>query len=197
MRLSRLFAVLAKTVLLGLALMAFSGLSSAQGFFKMPEVNVFAGYSLQRYDASPYGFSGKQNLNGGNLEVSLPNLYKGWGVVGDFSGHWNNELKTFNFLLGPQYRFEWKGIDFFGHVLAGKSRSRLLQLGTSQIQPSSLGGTIALGGGADIPLGKRFSFRAVQADYLINSAFGAKHYDVRYSSGLVIKFGKKSAPPSF
>jgi hypothetical protein len=60
-----------------------------------------------------------------------------------------------------------------------------------------LGGTVALGGGADIPIGKRFAFRAIQADYLINSAFGVRHHDTRYSSGLVIIFGKRSAPPSF
>jgi hypothetical protein len=79
----------------------------------------------------------------------------------------------------------------------GKSRTRLLKLGTSQIEPSTLGGTIALGGGVDIPIGKRFAFRAIQADYLNNSAFGSRHGDVRYSSGIVVVFGKKSPPPSF
>jgi hypothetical protein len=197
MRLPHLFVVPTKAVILSLGFLGFSAVSSAQGIFKLPELNVFAGYSLQRYDAAPYGFSGRLNLNGGNLEVSLPNLYQGLGVAADFSGHFNDQLKTFNFLIGPQYRFEVKGIDLFGHVLGGKSRSRLLKLGTSQIEPSSLGGTIALGGGADIPIGKRFALRAIQADYLINSAFGVKHYDVRYSSGLVIEFGKKSSPPSF
>ena len=196
MRLPRLCAVLAKSAIPLVALLVFAEPSSAQGFFKKPEVNIFAGYSLQRYDASQYGFEQKQNLNGGNLEISLPDLYRGFGVVGDFSGHWNDEIETFNFTGGPQYRFELKGIDFFGHALFGKSRSRLLKLGTSQIEPSSLGGTAALGGGVEIPLGKRFSFRAIQADYVINSAFGVRHHDMRYSSGLVIAFGKRSPPPS-
>lgn len=197
MRLPRPCAVMAKSALGFVALFLFTGTCSAQGFFKKPEVNVFAGYSLQRYDASQYGFRKTQNLNGGNLEISLPDLYQGFGVVADFSGHWNGEIETFNFTGGPQYRFEVKGIDFFGHGLFGKSRSRLLKLGTSQIEPSSLGGTAALGGGADIPFGKRFAFRAIQADYVINSAFGVRHHDMRYSSGLVIVFGKRSAPPSF
>jgi hypothetical protein len=197
MRLPRPCAVLAKSALPLVALLVFAGPCSAQGFFKKPEVNVFAGYSLQRYDASQYGFGQTQNLNGGNLEVSLPDLYQGLGAVVDFSGHLNDEIKTFNFLGGPQYRFELKGIDFFGHALFGKSRSRLLKLGVSQIEPSSLGGTVAFGGGVDIPFSGRFAFRAIQADYLINSAFGVRHYDTRYSSGLVIIFGKRSAPPSF
>lgn len=197
MQLPRLCTVLAKSTIPLVVLLSFAGPCSAQGFFKKPEVNIFAGYSLQRYDASQYGFGNTQNLNGGNLEISLPDLYRGLGVVGDFSGHWNDEIETFNFTGGPQYRFEVKGIDFFGHALFGKSRSRLLKLGTSQIEPSTLGGTAALGGGADIPIGKRFAFRAIQADYLINSAFGVRHHDTRYSSGLVIIFGKRPAPPSF
>jgi hypothetical protein len=197
MRLPRLSALPARVTLLGFTLVALAALSPAQGFFKVPELNVFAGYSLQRYNASQYGFAKTLNLNGGDFEVSLPNLYQGFGLVADFSGHENNELKTFNFLGGPQYRFELKGIDFFGHALIGKSRTRLLKLGTSQIEPSTLGGTIALGGGVDIPIGKRFAFRAIQADYLNNSAFGSRHGDVRYSSGIVVVFGKKSPPPSF
>jgi len=197
MQLPRPCAVLAKSAIPLVALFLFARPCSAQGFFKKPEVNVFAGYSLQRYNASQYGFGNTQNLNGGNLEISLPDLYRGLGAVGDFSRHWNDEIKTFNFTGGPQYRFEVKGIDFFGHALFGKSRSRLLKLGVSQIEPSSLGGTAILGGGADIPVGKRFAFRAIQADYLINSAFGVRHHDMRYSSGLVIIFGKRSAAPSF
>jgi hypothetical protein len=193
----RLSDLLAKVVIFGAVTATLCSLSAAQGFFKKPEVNVVAGYSLQRFDATKYNFSATQNLQGGFLEVSLPNLYQGWGVAADFSGHWNDQLETFNFLIGPQYRFELKGVDFFAHGLGGKSRSRLLKLGTSQIEPSSLGATFAMGGGADIPIGKRFSIRAAQVDYLINSAFGSKHYDLRYSSGIVISFGKKAPPPSF
>jgi hypothetical protein len=160
-------------------------------------VNIFAGYSLVRYDSVPLGFSDKLNMNGGNLEVSLPDLYQGWGIVGDFSGHKNDEMKMFNYTVGPQYRFELKGVDIFGHLLLGKSRSRLLKVGTSIIEPSSLGFMVAMGGGADIPIGNRFAIRAIQYDYMINSAFQDHLHDMRFSSGLVIKFGKKSSPPSF
>src|SRR3974377_2037555 len=97
MRLLRPCAVLAKSAIPLVALLVFAGPCLAQGFFKQPEVNVSVGYSLQRYDASQYGFGSRQNLNGGNLEISLPDLYQGLGAVGDFSGHWNNEIETFNF----------------------------------------------------------------------------------------------------
>jgi len=199
MRNLRVSAVLFKAAVLGVALSAFSLVASGQGFLglKPPEVNIFAGYSLARYDSVPLGFSDKLNMNGGNLELSLPNLYQGWGIVGDFSGHKNSELEMFNYTVGPQYRFELKGIDLFGHFLIGKSRSRLLKTGTSIIQPSSLGLMVAMGGGVDIPIGNRFAFRAIQYDYMINSAFADHLHDMRFSSGLVVNFGKRSSPPSF
>jgi hypothetical protein len=99
MRLPRPCAVLAKSAIPLVAIFVLAGPCLAQGFFKKPEVNIFVGYSLQRYDASQYGFENTQNLNGGNLEISLPDLYQGLGVVGDFSGHWNDEIKTFNFTV--------------------------------------------------------------------------------------------------
>ncbi len=210
MHFPRLSALPVKAALLGMALSGFCAFSSAQDSapkaahnstqrsYLAPEVNIFAGYSFLRYDSVPLGFSDKLNLSqGGNVEVSLPHLYQGLGVVVDVSGHWSDQLKSFNFMAGPQYRFEVKRIDLFGHLLIGKSRSRLLQVGNSLLQPSSLGGAVALGGGADIPIGKRFSVRVIQADYIINSAFGDRLHNVRYSSGLVIDFGKKSSPPSF
>lgn len=199
MRNLRVSALLVKAAVLVVALFALPLLASGQGFLglKPPEVNVFAGYSLLRYDSVPLGFSNKLNMNGGNLELSLPNLYQGWGIVGDFSGHKNNELEMFNYTVGPQYRFELKGVDLFGHFLIGKSRSRLLKVGSSIIEPSSLGLTVAMGGGVDIPIGNRFAFRAIQYDYMINSAFADHLHDMRFSSGLVINFGKKSSPPSF
>lgn len=199
MRNLRVSALAVKVAVLSIAISFCTAVASGQGFLglKPPEVNVFAGYSLLRYDSVPLGFSDRLNMNGVNLELSLPNLYQGFGVVADFSGHRNNEMEMFNYTVGPQYRFELKGIDIFGHLLLGKSRSRLREVGTSIIEPSSLGFTVGMGGGADIPIGDRFAIRAIQYDYMINAAFQDHLHDMRFSSGLVINFGKKSSPPSF
>jgi len=193
----RLFAVCTKAAALLFAVSCFSLFASGQGFFKMPEVNIFAGYSLVRFDSQPLGYSKTLNLNGGNLEISLPNLYQGLGIAADVSGHWNDQAEQFNFLIGPQYRFEVKGLRPFAHGLFGKTRTRLLQLGASQAEPSTLGYGVALGGGFDIPLGDRFSIRPIQADYLVSSGFGNKRHDVRYSAGIVVRFGKTTEAPSF
>jgi hypothetical protein len=174
-----------------------SSWASAQSFLKKPTVELFAGYSLLRYDAVPLGFSSPLNLNGGNLEVLLPDIYRGWGVTFDFSGHHSNEMEEFNFLLGPQYRFELKGMRFYGHGLWGRARDRLLHTGASQLEASTVGYAVALGGGLDVPWGNRFAIRPIQADYLISSAFGENRHSFRYSAGLVIRFGKAAKEPSF
>ena len=78
--------------------------------------------------------------------------------------------------------------------MGGKTRTRLNNIGSSQIQPSSLGGAAALGGGIEVPWKQRILLRPIQADYLINGAFGDRFSNIRISSGLVFVFGKKPEP---
>jgi hypothetical protein len=197
MRTPRLSPNVTKTAALCFLTFCLASGASGQSIFKTPEVNVFAGYSLLRFDSVPLGYSKALNLNGGNMEVSLPDLYQGLGIAVDFSGHHSPQAEQFNFMIGPQYRREVKSVNLFGNLLFGKTRTRLLQTGTSRLEPSALGYSVAFGGGVDVPLGQRFSIRALQADYFVNSAFGDKRHNMRYSTGVVIRFGKKSEAPSF
>jgi len=163
----------------------------AQSKSKLPAIDVFGGYSYLRFDSKTLGFANQLNLNGGNIEVALPNLYEGLGAVIDVSGHSTTEMEEFNFMIGPQYTYEWKGIRFYGHGLFGKARDRLRQPGTTQLEPSHLGKAVAFGGGVDLPLKGRFSVRPIQADYLITSEFGSTQHNLRLSTGLVYRFGKR------
>lgn len=192
----RAFAVYKRAALLGV--LTFAPLLSAQNFLKSPNVDVFAGYSLLRFDSVPLGFPGRLNLSGANVEVGLPDLYRGWGLVADISGHYSNEMEAYNFLIGAQYVYQVKGINIFGRGMGGKARERLREVGTSQFEPSTLGGAAAFGGGIELPWGDRLSIRPIQADYLVSSAFGEKRYSPRFSAGIVVHFGKKRNPtPSF
>ena len=178
-----------------LAVLAFCALScplvSAQGKSKLPAIDVFGGYSYLRFESTTLGFASQSQLNGANISVALPDLYEGLGVAVDVSGHYADDLEEFNFMIGPQYTYEWKGIRFYGHGLFGKARTRLLKIGTTQVEPSFLGKAFAFGGGVDLPLKGRLSVRAVQADYLITSEFGPTQHNLRLSTGLVYRFGKK------
>jgi hypothetical protein len=164
---------------------------SAQGKLKLPAIDVFGGYSYLRFDAKTLGFADQLNMNGANVSVALPDLYQGLGAAIDISGHYTGQMEEFNFMIGPQYTYEWKGMRLYGHGLFGKARARLRQPGTTLVEPSHLGSAVAFGGGLDLPLKGRFSVRAIQADYLITSEFGNSQHNVRLSTGLIYRFGKK------
>lgn len=157
---------------------------------KLPALEAWAGYSHLRFEGTTLGFSDQLDLNGWNGGLSLPHIVGGLGAAIDLSGHYTRELEEYNFLIGPQYSIEWRSIRFYGHGLFGKSRNRLRQPGSTLLEPSSLGRSIAGGGGIDIPFSQRFSFRAVQADYLFVSSFGTTQHNLRLSTGLIYRFGK-------
>jgi hypothetical protein len=191
MAIRRAFTVCKNAVLLAFTLCGLSAVTSAQRSFKTPEIDIFGGYSYLRFDATTLGFPGASNLNGGNVEIAVP-VYHGLGIVADFSGHYSSDLQEYNFMIGGQYKFDVKGFQVFGHAMGGKARTRLGNIGTSQIEPSSLGGAAAVGGGIEFPWKEKILLRPIQADYLINGAFGDKFSNIRVSTGLVFVFGKRA-----
>jgi len=183
------FTVLKKAT--ALFFLACCPLLSAQKQFPIG-AEVWGGYSYLRFEASQLGFADDLNLHGWNGGLSLPDLYRGFGVAADISGHYASEMEEYNFLIGPQYSFELKGMRLYGHGLFGKARDRLRQPGTTNFEPSDLHKAFAFGGGVDIPVSNRFSFRALQADYLITNAFNTTQHNLRFSTGLIVRFGKRS-----
>ena len=179
-----------KAAALAFVFCAFCPLGSAQKFFHVPTIDVFAGYSYLRFDSKPLGFSDQLNLNGWNFEIALPHIYEGLGAVADVSAHYGHEFTAYNFVIGPQYTVEVKNLRIFGHGLFGRSRDRLGLPGTTGLEPSNLARAIAIGGGVDIPLGEKLSWRALQADYLMTSNFGGTQHNIRASTGIVYRFGK-------
>jgi hypothetical protein len=190
MSIRRAFGVHKAAVLLVFGFAFLCPVVSAQ-IIKAPTVEIFGGYSYLRFDGTPLGFPGSLNLHGGNFEIAIPNVYRDFGIVVDVSGHYSNQLEEFNFLIGGQYKFEAKGLHFYGHALGGRARTRLENVGASQIGPSSLGGAGMLGGGIEFPWKDRIMFRPVQADYLISGAFAEKFNSLRISTGIVFQFGKR------
>ncbi|HZP16998.1 MAG TPA: hypothetical protein VFB00_03465 [Terriglobales bacterium] len=190
MKIRQAFAIQKKAAVLAGVLAALCPALSAQRFLKLPPVEIFGGYSFLRYESKPLGFSDQQNLSGWNAEIAIPGIYKGLGVVADASGHYTREMEEYNFLIGPQFRYEWSSFRFYGHGLFGRARDRLRVPGTTQVEPSNLARAIALGGGIDVPVSKRWTLRLAQGDYLITSNFGGTQHSVRLSTGLVVTFGK-------
>jgi hypothetical protein len=169
----------------------FLAAQTAQSKSRLPSIEIFGGYSYLRFESTKLGFADKLDLNGANVELSLPDLYEGLGIVANVSSHYAHEMKEFNFLIGPQYSFKWRSLRLTGHALFGKSRDRLLQPGTTLFEPSDLGRGIALGGALDFPLQGRVSVRPIQADYLTTNFFGGTQHNIRLSTGLIFRFGKQ------
>ena|SRR5437667_7072620 len=188
MEIRRVFTIQKEAAVSAFVLLVFCPLLSAQ---KLPAVEVWGGYSHLRFDSTTLGFASQSNLNGWNGGISLPDLYQGFGVAADVSGHYSTPMEEFNFLIGPQYSYRWKGVRLYGHALFGKARDRLLHPGSTQLEPSNLSKATAFGGGLDFQLIGKFSFRAVQADYLTTSAFGSTQHNLRLSTGLIYRFGKR------
>jgi len=191
MKILRAFVVHKNALLLFLAFCSLCPLASAQKEFHLPEVDIFGGYSYLRFAGSSLGFPSAVNLyDGGNVEVAV-HVYQGFSVVADASAHYSKDLQEYNLLIGGQYKFDVKGLHFYGHALGGKARTRLGNIGTSQIEPSNLGGAAAIGGGLELPWKDRIILRPVQADYLLSGAFSNKFNNIRISTGIVFQLGKR------
>ena len=184
---------------------------------------LFGGYSVMRIDYEPdpidphtqtpiiLPFSPKQTLHGFNASATV-NLTGGFGLTGDFSGHFKtrkladplggfitNKVSIYNVLGGPQYRFAGNSrVLPFVRALAGVANTRsTLDVPSINAKDdfSSTDFALALGGGVDVRVSERVAVRVFQVDYnpvFLGSGnelgFGNVRADnVRYSFGVVFR----------
>jgi opacity protein-like surface antigen len=181
-------------------------------------VEFFGGYSYLVTDTKetddPIDHLG--NLDGFNVAATYY-ITKRFGITGDFSAHFGKTTqditggtisfnsKSFNFFVGPQYKFTNKTrVTPFVHALAGISNNRfsyraIATGATTPAAEASLSITdfaLAIGGGLDVRVNKRVSIRAFQIDYspvFVQSRpqfgiDGGRRFDnVRFSIGIVFK----------
>lgn len=171
-----LFLLLVSMLMIGTA-----RLSAAQ---EIPKVQVFGGYSYTRFDTPSFGFSNQTGLNGYNFSPAY-NLIRGFGVVAELSGQYRSGANLRDIAVGPQFLYPRGNMTFFGHFLIGKARS-LVQVGGPQEDTAR---AVALGGGMDYALSTRFALRAFQVDYLHTTLFNTTQNNLRFSTGLVYRWG--------
>ncbi len=140
-------------------------------------VELFGGYSYERYGGSP-----GRNVNG--WEIAGQYKFENWiGAVADLDAHYglpsNLDNRTVNFMVGPQISFPGP-ISPFVHVLVGVGHIR------SGSSDTSL--ATAIGGGIDMRIFPALSWRVIQADEVITRFFGGTQRNARLSTGLVIRF---------
>lgn len=179
-----------------------------------PKYELFAGYSYRgtriRLPSYPtFCFSPSPRLSdwesahGWAMNLTR-NLHRNVGVTADLAGQYGPRLgpielwwpqdvfcapvelhnfSSYQFLFGPRFSFREGRVTEYAHTLFGVSR---LFGGMPQTNFA-----MGFGGGVDISLNKRFSIRAVQADYIPEKGSHVWRHHVRLQTGIVLKFGRR------
>ena len=171
------------------AMLVLSGISPAQSKW-IPGVEVFGGYSHLSFQSSGLGFGDQTQMNGWEFALTIPHIYRGLGVTGDVSGDYSTALEQYMYVVGPQYKWEVSRFQIIGHGLFGKAQARVRKAGSTFAEPSDPSRAVLFGGEVDMPLNGRFTWRMVQADYVVTSAFDGTQDNLRLSTGLIFRFGK-------
>jgi hypothetical protein len=205
-----------KKILL-LAIGLFVGISaSAQD---VPKVEIPLGFSLINVHPSRAPV-GSFNVFGGGGQIDY-NFGKYLGVKADFMGYaagsglrhqltnlgYNGTVdgNVFTYMFGPQVKKHTGNFQPFGEALFGAAHTNAYAAianaeGNAAGSGNNNGFSMALGGGVDYRVNRRFSIRPVEVDYVL-TRFSANHVanytanqnNVRYVGGAVFTFG--GAPP--
>jgi hypothetical protein len=186
-----------------------------------PKVELFLGYSYLR--AVPELASGNRlvYLNGGSTNIAF-NLNRYVGLVGDFGGFNDTRLlltgagqnpsvnaqvvggSVFSYLAGPRLSFRnHSRLTPFAQVLFGDLHASDITLsgctGSCTFLPAENTFAMTAGGGLDLRVRRHLAIRIIQAEYLMtnfenrNTGSSATQNDMRLSSGIVFRFGGRTA----
>jgi len=191
---------LRKLVSIVLTLFVLSFVAMAEN---LPQNEVFGGFShlsVDTHNLPPMIGEGYSNpaigLNG--WEGAFTHFFnKNVGVTADFSGFYgspqflgvsNLDSKLHTFMAGPTVAIARdKTISGFGHALFGGST---LSLGSGEYTDRAF--SLAIGGGLDAKVNKKFSVRIVQIDYLHSNynvaGYASTQNNLRFATGLIYKF---------
>ena len=198
-------------VLFGLALMNF--LSSP--VLAQEKAEVFIGFSYLSTPVSVVGqpiycpvqnqcsvpatiFTDRTGLKGVEISADHP-FGRYFRVVGDVSGHYgpatsdfptNARTHQYMFLGGLQFARPSR-LSPFAHILAGATHQSATYTGNSffiTFPDTKTGLAIAAGGGIDLRMNPKFSFRLIQADYISTRLGGSTQSVPRISLGFQFRF---------
>jgi hypothetical protein len=160
-----------------------------------PKAELYGGYALlHETDMTMHGFQA-------GIEGKISNNL---GIVGEFGMVTKSvsemgvdvSVKAYPFLFGPRFSARVDKTRIFAEVLVGGLRfSGGTELEGLSVSVGTTAFSYALGGGIDYSLNNAISIRPVQLDLIRSRAsmLGETIWgnDLRYSAGLVLKFGGK------
>ena len=161
-------------------------------------------YSYLHSNAPPGG-CGCFNLNGGSATFAWPVKPGGFALAGDVTvvhagaiSSTEDSLTLSAYTLGVRYRqhIGHSPLQPFGQVLVGLAHSSGSLVAGPSPATSNAGAAFAasLGGGLDLRASRRFSFRLIEADYLLttfDNGTNDHQNNLRISTGVVLRFGKR------
>ena len=158
-----------------------------------PKYEVGVNYSWLHVNSANYDL---QRTGNGGSEYLEYNLNRTVGLVGDFGGYANTRRgiddKLLTYMFGPRFSWRHSRLTPYVQFLFGGAYEWNSPTGVSTTQNAFAN---AAGGGLDYNLTKRIAIKPIQVEYVmtqIDSArgFGSHQNDVRYSGGIVFRFGQ-------
>jgi len=164
-----------------------------------PSAEVALNYTYLHTNAPPDA-CGCFSMNGGGASFAYPAgnslsvVAEAGAVAASNVNSSGLDLVLSNYLVGGRYSLR-RSTRFtpFAQVLIGAAHaSGSLAPGTSGLG-SSTGFAMAMGGGLDLKLSRRFALRLMQADYLLTllpNGTNDHQNNFRFSTGIVVRFGR-------
>jgi hypothetical protein len=168
-------------------------------------VEFFGGYSYLQNNLSstispfyfpPTTFGSNFSLNG--WQASITEKATDWlGLTQEFGGYYgtkqlrgaNNHFSTFSILSGPRFYYPGlKGVTPFVHALFGYDQTKVELKGTG-LKTTVSSYAMAFGGGLDVKVKRGLALRLIQVDYYRPQLLGSSQNDLRFSTGVVFRFG--------
>jgi outer membrane immunogenic protein len=180
-----------------LAVFAFEGAAIAQEV-NTPKYEVGVNYSWLHVNSANYDYQRTGNGGSGYFEY---NLNKTLGLVADFGGYANTRTgideKLLTYMFGPRFNWRHSRLNPYVQFLFGGGYAWSGPTSTTQNAFAT-----AAGGGLDYSLTKRIAIKPIQVEYVMTQfdsarlggatrGFGSHQNDVRYSAGVVFRFGEK------
>ncbi|HET7214161.1 MAG TPA: hypothetical protein VFL79_11270 [Terriglobia bacterium] len=168
-------------------------------------IEFFGGYSyLQNNLSSTYSpfylaptpFGSNFSLNG--WQASITEKATDWvGLTQEFGGSYGNKqlqgldnhFSTFSILSGPRFYYPGlKGVTPFVHALFGYEQTTV-ELQGQNLKATGTSYAMAFGGGLDVKVSRGLAIRLLQVDYYRPQVFGSSQNNLRFSAGIVLRFG--------
>jgi hypothetical protein len=177
--------------------LASGGIMSAQEI-STPKYEVGLNYSWLHVNSSNFDYQRTGNGGSGYFEY---NLNRTLGLVADFGGYANTRKgiddKLLTYMFGPRFNWRHSRLNPYVQFLFGGGYA---WSGPNSNTQNAF--VTAAGGGLDYNLTHRISIKPIQVEYVMTQfdsaslggstqSFGGHQNDIRYSAGVVFKFGDK------